>query len=377
MADKQPAHPILFPLAATYAMLAVPASLWAMRSGAGWPPGLATPAGHGHEMLFGFALAVVAGFVATRITRAWLSTLVGLWLLARGSYLVQPAGLLAAAANAGFAVTIAWLAAPQLIRAAKKRRNQLFGPLLIVLACAVVGFHAAVLASAPHWQGTLLEEGVLLFALLMFFMGGRIIAPAAAGHLQHIGERLEARVQPRLEGTTLALLLAASALAPLPGGDRLAAVPAFAAGVAAAVRVARWRLWRCRGRPDLIGLGIGYAWLAIGLMLMGVALAMDAWRITDALHALTVGAVGSLTIAVMARTRLLWAKRDPARPRGVPLAIGLIGIAALARLTAPAWPLEAWHAYWAAAAAWALAYLLLIQLLLRTGATRARRDREA
>lgn len=138
--------------------------------------------------------------------------------------------------------------------------------------------------------------------------------------------------------------------------------------LAAAVRVCRWRLWRCRGRPDLAGLGIGYAWLAAGLVLMGVALALDSRLFTNAVHAVTIGALGSLTISVMARTRLRRAKREPARAGGIPLAVGLIGIAALARITAPAWPVGVWYVYWTAAASWSLAYLLLLRLLLRVPA---------
>lgn len=368
MPNKLPAHTVFFPLAAAYAALALPVSMLAMQTGGGWLPGLATTTGHGHEMLFGFALAVVAGFLLSRISRPWLYTLAGLWLAARLAYLTQPGGAVATAANIGFAACAAWLAAPQFIRAAKKLRNQLFGPVLIALALTVAGFHAAGFVGDPRWQRTLLHEGVVLFALLMFFMGGRIIAPAAAGHLHRIGIRLEARVQPRLEGTVLALLLAALVLLPFPATAAAGGLAVVAAGIVAAVRAWRWRLWHCRGRPDLLGLGIGYAWLAAGLVLMGAALALDSGLFTTAVHAVTVGALGSLTISVMARTRMLRARRDPATAPGIPLAVGLIAVAALARVTAPAWPLDPWYAYWTGAAAWALAYLLLLRLLIRVPA---------
>jgi len=360
----QPAHLLFFPLAAVYAMCALPASVLAMQTGVPWLAGLATPAGHGHEMLFGFALAVAAGFLISRIQRRPLYALGALWLLARLSYLAQPGGLVAAVFNAGFAASVAALAAPQFIRAAKKFRNKVFGPVLIALAVTVAAFH--LVSTGARWQSVLLHEGVLLFALLMFFMGGRLIAPAAAGHLQRIGITLEARVQPFVEGVTLLLLIAAVVLLPFESLGPAAALVIVGAGLMSAVRVLRWRLWRCRGRPDLAGLGLGYGWLAVGLVLMGLSRVADTLPFTAALHAVTIGAIGTLTISVMARTRLLWAKQDPARARGIPVAVGLIGVAALLRITAAAGARDPWQVYWLAAAAWALAYLLLLRLLIVT-----------
>lgn len=369
MSRRQPAHPVFFPLAAGYAMLALPASLLAMQRAPTWLPGLTASTGHGHEMLFGFALAVAAGFLIHRIRPATLYALAALWIAARATYLALPGSIVAAVLNAGFAAGVAALAAPQFIRAAKKLRNRVFGPLLIGVALVVIGFHAAnPLTDLPaRVPRLMLHEGVLLFALMMFFMGGRIIAPAVAGALQRRGVHLEARVQPRLEGLVLALLLSAVVLA--PWAPAAAGVAALGAGLGTALRVGRWRLWHLKARADLAGLGVGYAWLAAGLLLLGGSLLLDGLRPTTALHAITVGAIGSLSIGVMARTRLLWAKRDPSQAPGVPLALALVSAAALLRIAGPAWPDGVWGAYWGAALAWSLAYLLLLRLLLSTART--------
>lgn len=373
-AKPRPAHLLFFPLAAAWAVLALPASVYAMQTGAPWLTGLATTAGHGHEMLFGFALAVAAGYLINRITRTRLAALAGLWLLARITYVAQPEGIAATVTNIAFAVTVAALAAPQFLRAAKKLRNKLFGPALIAIAIIVTAFHAVVVIALPGpTPSTLLHEGVLLFALIMFFMGGRIIAPAVAGHIQRTGKQLDARVQPRLEGATMVLFLAALVLLPLPAVQPAAALVICAAGLAIVIRAVRWRLWWCTARPDLLGLGIGYLWLGAGLILMGAALVLDDWRLTDALHGVTVGALGTLTISVMARIRLLWAKHDPGEATGIPVAVGLVAVAALARVAAGWWPGGIWTAYWVAAGAWAGAYLLLIRLLVRTTGERRKR----
>ncbi len=209
---------------------------------------------------------------------------------------------------------------------------------------------------------------MLLLALLMLFMGGRIIAPAVAGQFHKQGMDLEARVQPRIEGALIIAMGAAILLAPLPGAGLATAVALGAAGVLAAVRLLRWRLWELAGRPDLLCLGAGYGWLAIGLLLLAVAAAADSYRVA-ALHVITVGALGSLSIGIMARVRLQRNKADPAKSTEIVICTVLIGIAAATRLAAGLGIGDSAMLLWLAALSWALAFLLLARLLysLRAG----------
>src|SRR5699024_6872254 len=130
-----------FPLAALYGALALP--LFA----AGWtglitaPPGLQTSAGHAHELLFGYALAVVCGFLVNRVPGTRLGLLFVLWFAARLSFLFVPESLLAAATNIGFATVVAATAAPRFMKAAKKWRNRLTGPLVLALCACAAAFH--------------------------------------------------------------------------------------------------------------------------------------------------------------------------------------------------------------------------------------------
>jgi len=365
MLRPRPAHTLLFPLAAGYAMLAVPISVGSMQAASPLLPGLATATGHAHEMLFGFVLAVLAGFLIARISGPALYLMAAVWLAARAAYAIDPGGVAASLLTATFAVWVAGEAAPPFLRAAKKLRNRVFGPVLLLLALTVVLFHLAGAWEAWQWRRSLLHEAMVLVATVAFFMGGRTIAPAAAGHLQHLGEHLAARVQPRLEGAVLALLGVALASLPFQAGRWPGAAALALAGSLTAVRLWRWRLWRCRGRPDLKSLGVGYAWLAAGLIAIGLALVLEHWRLGDALHTLTTGALGTLTITVMARTRLQRAQLDPATAGGIPLAAAFISVAAVARVTAPLWGINTSHLYWLAALCWSLAYLLLLRLLLR------------
>jgi uncharacterized protein involved in response to NO len=211
-------------------------------------------------------------------------------------------------------------------------------------------------------SGSVALVTVGLFALLMLFMGGRIVAPAVAGQFYRQGERLDARVQPRLE----AALLLAGAIFPLalvvPGMQAVAAAAAAAAGALALVRLARWRLWHVRGRCDLWCLAAGYGWLGAGLLALGTALAADLY-VNAALHVITIGALGTLTFNVMATFWLLKARRAP----GAESVLLVGGTGLLAAATALR-VLGAFHSHlWllAAAGCWATAYALLVVLFWR------------
>lgn len=350
-----------FPAAALYGSLAVPLSVYGMLGGEHRIPGLSTPAAHAHELLFGYALAVAAGYLIGRAGVVQLSSLFGLWLAARASHLMEPDGVPALILNIGFATALAFTVAPKLIRAAKKWRNRLLGPLIIALAMAVAGFHLASVAKAPDVQVLALRESVVLLALLMMFMGGRIIAPAVAGAIERAGGTLDARVQPRIEGALLVIMLVAALSAAAPQTRMLAGISLVAAGVLAAVRLLRWRLWQCRSRTDLLCLGVGYGWLAVGLILLGSA-RLGALPIGTATHAITVGALGTLTTAVMGRVYLV---KNRARPEDAGRILWLMALvmsaAAVVRIAGGGAPVTLWFA----AALWSAGLAMLLYLLRR------------
>ena len=360
---RQPfANAWFFPAATLYAALVLPWSLAGLLGLLPVPPGLATPYGHAHELLFGFALAVVAGYLLGPQPPRLTLLLLAAWALARLGWLFWPGGWLASLGAALFAAGLVWKVVPRFVGAAKKWRNQSVAPLVIVLGLAsVLGSLAPMLPVGPR-----VAQGFLLaLATLLFFMGGRIIAPALAGHAQSRGWNLRARVQPRLEGTGL-ILLGLALIALLMAQERLAGLLLLAAGLVSGLRWLRWLPWRHLRRADLALLLLGYAWLVIGLLLFGAALLFAALPLTVALHGITVGALGTLTLAVMARTRLLYRFRDAnARPWIHPAA-GLLTLAALARILP--FLLEGNPRPWllAAAGCWSLAYLMLFVLLWQT-----------
>jgi len=338
---------VFYPAAALYAALGLPASVLAMP--AGW-----SPLAHAHEMLFGFALAAVAGNQLGMLSGWRLGVLLAAWIAARAAFLAFPGGLAAAIANAAFAGLLAAWVAPRLFGAAKKLRNQALPAVLVALCISAIAFH---FVSYP------LSAVVMLLAALMLFMGGRIIAPGVAGQLERQGLRLAARVQPRIEAGLLIAAGIASLASFVPAAKPIVAAAAVAAGALAAIRLARWRLWALRGRPDLVCLASGYAWLALGLAAFGAAAAAGRLQ-SEALHLITVGALGTLTFNVMAMSWLLKARRDPARSAIIVWGTALVAAATLLRVAG---------AFEAAALCWSAAFALLVALFAVTRkANRAR-----
>ncbi|HBB21594.1 MAG TPA: NnrS family protein, partial [Pseudomonas sp.] len=90
MHPRQPRLPFanawFFPVAALYAAFILPISVFALLGLIPTPPGLSTPSGHAHEMLFGFALAVVAGYLLGPQPLRLILSLLGCWALARLSF---------------------------------------------------------------------------------------------------------------------------------------------------------------------------------------------------------------------------------------------------------------------------------------------------
>jgi uncharacterized protein involved in response to NO len=311
----------MYLLAGAYAALGVP--LWALQY-LGWLPG-ADPLWHAHEMLFGYAFAVIAGFLLTAV-RAWtgmptptgaaLAAIAALWLGARVLALFSlPA---AAAADAAFALALAWGIGRPLL--ASRNRNWFFILLMLALGTASAAFNA--------WPRLAFSVGLDLVLLVMAIMGGRVIPGFTNNAIPAAG----ARRVPALETACIASVLLLLGFDVL-GSDGAATV-AVAAALLHAARLALWAPWKTRGRPILWILHLSYAWIVVHLALRGLA-AFEHVPVALATHALTVGAIGGLTLGMMTRT----ARGHTARPldagRAEIVAYVLVQLAAAVRVFLP------------------------------------------
>ncbi|QIB50768.1 NnrS family protein [Pseudomonas sp. OIL-1] len=363
---KQPlASLIFFPVATAYGAFILPWSVLAQFGILAAPPGLVGSLGHAHEMLFGFAIAVVAGYVLGPQPRRWLGTMLSLWLAARVAFLGWPASYLSALANILFAAVLAYKVVPR-FAGAKKWRNKTLAPILLGLCVAAAVFQTLLLADHPGPAHGLLFEAILLLSALMFFMSGRMLAPAIATHLLKQNRELQARLQPRLEGYVLLLLASALIANLLPGeaAQLIVGISLLVSAGVALVRLLRWPVWQCLDRSDLLALTAGYTWLVVGWLLIGGALLFQALPLSTALHGVSVGALGSLTLSVMARSQAQRTRKDPNAAPAIYLATGLISLAAVARIFAGTLiPVVEMHVL--AATGWSVAFLGLLVFLLR------------
>lgn len=290
-------------LASVFAALSVP--LWALQfSGLLGTPYLAGPVWHAHEMLFGFTLAVIVGFLFTA-GRNWsnlptptgwpLAALALLWLAARVLVLTRW-GLAAALANIAFPLAAAvGLGLP--FWRARNRRNYFFVGLLVLMAVAAGAVHASQLGWVALPAGMGLQWGLDVVAFILAVMGGRVIPMFTNNGVPGA----QATRRPLVEKLALASLLALL-VADLAGLDGAALT--VLAGVAAAAHLVRWLLWqpwRVARVPLVWVLHLAYLWLPAHLALRAGA-ALGAWAPSLAVHALTVGAIGGLIIGMVTRT---------------------------------------------------------------------------
>jgi uncharacterized protein involved in response to NO len=295
---------------------------------------------HAHEMIFGYAAAVIAGFLLTAAfnwanlptaTGGGLALLVLLWLAGRIAPLagnILPRWL-PAVLDVSFLPAVAVLVAVPLIQA-RQWQNLIFVPILLALAVLNACAHLNALGHLPdagHWPFRL---AVYVIILLIVLIGGRVIP--------FFTERALPGVHlwrwPILDGLSIATLIAL-AIADLLDEQRMVVATA---GLAALVHAARWMGWWARDvwkRPMLWVLYLGYVWLIVGFGLIACAGAGLASK-SLAAHAWTTGAIGTMTLGMMVRVTLGHTGRAVIHAPGpAGWAFALVNLAAVARVLGP------------------------------------------
>ena len=327
--------------AAAFAVLAV--ALWAA-SYLGWlafAPRGGPLAWHLHEMPFGFACAVIAGFLLTAVQNwtdspglrgAPLAALFGLWLAARIGWLWP--GLpwwLLAALELAFLPAVAARLGWQLGRVQQRRNYPLVGLLALLTAADAVALYAV---HAGYFA--LLRQAVWaalwLIGAVIALIGGRVIPLFTVNGLRLPAAAPVSAFEPwfALGGFVLLAALAAAGVGLAP--DVRLAPLLLALALLHGWRAARWYrpgIWRV---PLLWSLHVAYAWLVVALLGLAAWHAGAPMTGSAALHAFTVGTVGGLILAMMARVSLGHTGRPLTPPRPMVLAFAAVALAAAARV---------------------------------------------
>lgn len=324
---------------------------------------------HRHEMLFGYLGAVIAGFLMTAIPNwtgrlplagAPLAALAALWLAARLAVLfsatVGPA--VALVLDAGFLFVLFAVCAREVLAANNRNVPIIIVVLLFAIANAVDHAEATGLLSS---DGAGWRAGFALVLILVALIGGRIIPSFTRNWLAKQGRKQGLPKQPdtfdkvAIGLTALALL----GWVMLPDGFWIGAL-LVVAGLVQAVRLARWSGLRTVRDPLVLILHIAYAWLPVGLLLLGATLLGTQVPATTGLHALAAGAMASMTLAVMTRATLGHTGRELRADAWTSLIYLLVTLGAALRVAAPLLPFDYMRAIEIAGSLWGGAFLLFV-----------------
>jgi uncharacterized protein involved in response to NO len=337
-----------FLAAAAWSVLALAAWLAMFSAGIDLPSRFDPLNWHIHEMLFGFIMAAVGGFLLTAIPNwtnrapvagAPLAVLAALWLLGRLACLTSAMlpGWLAPVADLAFPLALEAVAARELFAVGNRRNYPLLAP-VIVLAIANLLMHLQALGVAiPIGLGWRL--GIAAVSVLISVIGGRIVPAFTRNWLRLRGIPDVPPPPGMLDRMALGTLLAGMiGWTFLPEWQPVGVLLLIAAALNA-VRLAGWRGIGTHPEPLLLILHVGQLWLVTGVALLGLSLLTDAVPVAAAVHALTAGAMGTMILAVATRATLGHTGRTLHADAATTTIYGLVSAAAALRVLA-AWPIE-------------------------------------
>ncbi|MBS0502454.1 MAG: NnrS family protein [Proteobacteria bacterium] len=324
---------------------------------------------HRHEMLFGYLGAVICGFLLTAIPN-WtgrlpisgspLAGLWSLWFIARLALLFSATtgATLAFFLDVGFFVVLGLVAAREVIAA--KNRNLPIVVMILLFAAANAIDHGEALGCIDL-GGLGWRLGLGLVLMMIGLIGGRIIPSFTRNWLTKNGATTGMPGQPgRFDMVTLGVM-AASLIAWAAAPDaQVSAMLLLAAGTLQAVRLARWSGARAVRDPLVFILHVAYAWLPLGLLLLGGSVFFSNLPRSSALHALAAGAMASMTLAVMTRATLGHTGRTLRADGWTVTMYALVTIGAALRVAAPLLPMDYMRAIEFAGAAWGGAFLMFV-----------------
>lgn len=296
---------------------------------------------HAHEMLFGYLSGVIAGFLLTAVpnwtgrlpvTGAPLMALVLLWCAGRVAMLF-PDFAAAPIIDSAFLFVFVAVIGREIV-AGRNIRNAPVLLLLTVLASANLLSHLRSVDSELALLGE--RIGIAVVATLIALIGGRIVPSFTRNWMAKQKLLPEPASPSRFDAVTLAIGAIGLVIWAISPTLYAAGLALTLAGALHFVRLARWQGWRTSKEPLVLILHLGYFWLALGLLLQGLAIiAPSLVPAASGLHAITAGAFGVMTLAVMTRASLGHTGQKLAATPRINAIYILVNLGALIRVAAP------------------------------------------
>ncbi|GJL85399.1 MAG: short-chain dehydrogenase [Micavibrio sp.] len=293
---------------------------------------------HAHEMIYGFALAIVAGFLLTAVAN-WtgcaparqlhLAGLCALWLVGR-IVMNFDLGLPDSAVfitEGAFIPALAISLSIPLLKSRNKRNFVFLALLTILFSCDIV-----FLVTEDR---TPLTIAVMVIVSMISLVGGRVIPAFTVAALRRRGEEAFQTPQNTLDILALlSLVLIILALVFVGTQGLILAGVAFTSAIIHLLRMRRYHTQKILNDPMVWILHIGYIWVIAGLFLIGLA-GLNILPFSTALHALTAGAIGSMTLGMMCRVALGHTGRNLIATKATTTSFILMQTAAFMRVLGP------------------------------------------
>lgn len=333
-----------FLLGGIFAVAAVATWLWILSYQGSLPRGssLGLVQWHAHEMLFGYTLAVIAGFLLTAV-RNWtglqtlhgapLLLLAGLWLLARVMPFVPHAQAIPVMAvlDLMFNALLCIALLHPIVKVRQWKHMAIWTKVLLLLVANAM-FYLGIFNQLDGGSRLGLYTALYLILSLIMLMSRRVIPFFIE---KGVGYPVNLVNYRWLDLSSLVLMLVFIIVEVFVVLPEYAAITAAALAILHALRLAGWYTHGIWKKPLLWSLYLGYAWVIAGFALK----ALSYWSTVNpmlAIHAFVYGGIGMITLGMMARVSLGHTGRDVFNPpRVLWLLFALLFIGTFVRVVMP------------------------------------------
>jgi len=336
----------------------------------GWTPYGGPVWWHGHEMLFGFGVAIVTGFLLTAV-KTWtgvqglrgklLGAFVSIWLL--GRLLISFGGSLEpwiiASVDIAYLLFAAIAMAYPVVKV-KQWRNLMFVPILLILAALNATSHWAVQANDMLLATKTLHATIMLLTLIIAILGGRVI-PAFTANGTGKPKYPPIKWLEAIAIISILIMVVIAFIGLSKVNSSLLLIVSVIAALSNGLRFLRWGIQHTWSIPLLWSLHLAFVFIPFGFVLLAMHAAGLMDNVSAALHSFTVGSIGGMILAMISRVTLGHTGR-PLKPHGlVSIAYVLILLSAVVRVALPAWIPELYSLSIALAGIfWILAYVIYL-----------------